>query len=64
MFERIAKNRRTVSSVLVALSLLGGTAFAAKTYFAGDCCRPGAACCKPGAPCCHHDHEGAKARVD
>lgn len=49
----IRANWSRVSTGLLLVTVLGTGAVAAKGYFAGDCCAPGAACCKPGAACCH-----------
>ncbi|MFO0666049.1 MAG: hypothetical protein U0174_19005 [Polyangiaceae bacterium] len=45
---------------VMLVGCLGAGAVAAKNFFAGDCCKLGAACCKPGAACCHHA-KGAQA---
>lgn len=58
MMNLVRKNWRKISTGLMVFTVLGTGAFAAHSYFAGDCCAPGAACCKPGAPCCKNGAHG------
>jgi len=53
MMSFLYKHWRTVSSGLLALTLLGAGGTQVYRTLSGDCCQPGSPCCYPGSPCCH-----------
>jgi hypothetical protein len=59
MLAYIRSHWHTISTGLLAVSLLGAGGSELVRVLRGDCCYPGSPCCHPGSPCCHHAARGS-----
>jgi hypothetical protein len=62
MLDTLRKHWRTISTGMLALTLLGAGGVTLYEAKYADCCVPGSPCCHPGSPCCHGHAQPPPAR--